>query len=631
MSLSPKFWSPFFVVFFSLCFGYGQQNEEVDIDKLIATRPIKLALIDKGRWYMFRDSDQTNELCELSVDDSLHLMGWAPWMFVVKRNNLIGYVTYAAFEPTPELKKIIDIIDKKSEEIENEKKPKADKLFEEWQTIKARLNELDFNLVKNIRRSDSLNIVNQGNLFLRLSASKNEIYEGECTILNLAFYVSNRNTLRLRFHEEYQPNPVDFPKTNAWVSSGSSISFGVTDFQTEVFGEKVYSKYTIFKQAYCPSKHGQVLIKPATVIFDKIKIGSDSVEDVLPFKSKGLAINVKPLPLSEISKTDFYKPSGVYLVEESMKPTIKKFEIARYQLKVLSTSVVFPIDAPKWSHADLIVNLQSEIDSDTIIDHQYYSSKTWQYSVSSSKSGSYNLSKKIFTYFNPYTRKIESLHAGPKLSVNAEKNLLTSINAATLFKKDAIIAIDVSQSMLIEDYSPNRLAFIKNDLLDFLGGKKNCNIGLIAFAGDARQIKPFTRDSCYIKNSILPIDYRMFQKGTAIGDAIWLGIKSFKNSNKHRVMIIVGDGDNTAGHLYPDLATEIATRMHVKIYSIGVGHSGVVSYGKDYYGKTMMVDNTFSDSELKKISSATGGRYYWAEKPGDIKKILKEIFLENSF
>lgn len=97
------------------------------------------------------------------------------------------------------------------------------------------------------------------------------------------------------------------------------------------------------------------------------------------------------------------------------------------------------------------------------------------------------------------------------------------------------------------------------------------------------------------------------------------------------MLILIGDGDNTTGITTPQLAIRIAKKYRIKIYAIGIGHKGLVSYGKDYFGRPNMVNNTFSDETLRNMSLATGGQYFWAEKEGDIVNFIDKILKANNY
>ena len=95
------------------------------------------------------------------------------------------------------------------------------------------------------------------------------------------------------------------------------------------------------------------------------------------------------------------------------------------------------------------------------------------------------------------------------------------------------------------------------------------------------------------------------------------------NANKKKV-IIIGDGDNTAGNYIPEEVALKAKKLGIKIFTIGVGTTGSVSV-KDKSGDIIKVENTFYDEIFKQISALTGGEYFWAKDDKEITRFLKKI------
>jgi Ca-activated chloride channel family protein len=129
-----------------------------------------------------------------------------------------------------------------------------------------------------------------------------------------------------------------------------------------------------------------------------------------------------------------------------------------------------------------------------------------------------------------------------------------------------------------------------------------------------------------LTNSLDTISSNLNRNGTAIGDAIWLAKNSFAKTKLPKKLVIIGDGDNTAGHLPPKFAAELALKDNIRIYTIGVGNKGLVPYGRDVSGKPNMIDDTFTDKDFKVISSITNGQYYWAKDEKEVTRILELIF-----
>jgi Ca-activated chloride channel homolog len=151
---------------------------------------------------------------------------------------------------------------------------------------------------------------------------------------------------------------------------------------------------------------------------------------------------------------------------------------------------------------------------------------------------------------------------------------------------DIMIALDISQSMQIEDFTPNRLEAAKKVALNFIQGRVQDRIGLVVFSGDAFSLAPLTTDYDLLRSYINEINFEMIEnRGTAIGSAMAVVTNRMRESeSKSKVCILLSDGDNTAGNIDPITAAELASAYGIKVYTIVVGKEGLVPYGKDFFG-----------------------------------------------
>ena len=136
---------------------------------------------------------------------------------------------------------------------------------------------------------------------------------------------------------------------------------------------------------------------------------------------------------------------------------------------------------------------------------------------------------------------------------------------------EIIIAIDVSNSMLAEDYSPNRLERAKLAVSRLVDKLRDDRIGLVIFAGTSFVQLPVTTDYVSAKMFLNSIDTGSIPiQGTALGDAITTCIRSFSaQSDKSRAIILITDGGNHEDD--PVAAAKQAAEMGIKVFTIGVG------------------------------------------------------------
>jgi Ca-activated chloride channel homolog len=195
---------------------------------------------------------------------------------------------------------------------------------------------------------------------------------------------------------------------------------------------------------------------------------------------------------------------------------------------------------------------------------------------------------------------------------------------------DIMTLLDISSSMLAEDFKPeNRMYVAKEELKKFIGKRLNDRIGLIVFARYAFTQCPLTVDYGVLLNFVDKVDIGMVDDGTAIGMAIATGVNRLRESTaKSKVMVLLTDGDNNAGEIDPITAANLAAAFDVKIYAIGVGKGGNAMFPVQdpIFGKRYVYQPTKIDEEtLREIANRTGGKYFRARSGEDLDEIYSTI------
>lgn len=192
---------------------------------------------------------------------------------------------------------------------------------------------------------------------------------------------------------------------------------------------------------------------------------------------------------------------------------------------------------------------------------------------------------------------------------------------------DIMMLLDISESMLIEDFTPNRLESAKKVAKTFVKGRFQDRIGIVIFSGEAYSLSPLTTDYKLLQAYIDEIKYDLIRKGgTAIGSALAVGINRLRDGgSKSKVIILLSDGDNTAGNIDPMTAAQLAHAYNIKIYTIAVGKDGQVPFGKDPFGNPRYVDNTLDETTLRKIANIGEGKFYRASSASALKNIFSII------
>ena len=192
---------------------------------------------------------------------------------------------------------------------------------------------------------------------------------------------------------------------------------------------------------------------------------------------------------------------------------------------------------------------------------------------------------------------------------------------------DIMLAIDISQSMQIEDFEPNRLTAAKEVARDFIKGRLQDRIGIVVFSGDAFSLAPLTTDYRLLNSYLDDISFEMIEsRGTAIGSALAVVTNRMRESkSKSKVCILLSDGDNTAGNIDPITSAELAAAYDIKTYTIIVGKEGMVPFGKDYFGRPNMVENTIDESTMRKIAEIGAGEFFRVTDNEALKNVFSRI------
>jgi Ca-activated chloride channel family protein len=194
--------------------------------------------------------------------------------------------------------------------------------------------------------------------------------------------------------------------------------------------------------------------------------------------------------------------------------------------------------------------------------------------------------------------------------------------------REMMIAVDLSGSMQVEDMqlngsAVNRLDMLKALLGDFIERRTGDRLGLILFGDDAYMQTPMTFDRKTVQQMLDEAVLGLVGKQTAIGDAIALAVKRFdakKQSN--RVLLLLTDGQNTAGKITPEQALELAVAKDITIYSVGIGADVMIQ--NSLFGKRRINPSSELDEEsLQQLASETGGHYFRARDSQDMSEIYQ--------
>ncbi len=195
---------------------------------------------------------------------------------------------------------------------------------------------------------------------------------------------------------------------------------------------------------------------------------------------------------------------------------------------------------------------------------------------------------------------------------------------------DIMMVMDLSSSMLAQDFTPDRLEVSKAVAADFIDKRKYDRIGLAVFSGEAFTQCPLTTDHRVLKEFLGGLQCGILEDGTAIGMGLSTAVNRLKDSEaKSKIVILLTDGDNNAGYIKPMTAGEIARELDVKVYTIGIGSKGAAktpvrrrSNGEYVY---QMAQVNFDENLLRELSKMTGGQYFRAVSKEGLEEIYQII------
>jgi Ca-activated chloride channel family protein len=194
---------------------------------------------------------------------------------------------------------------------------------------------------------------------------------------------------------------------------------------------------------------------------------------------------------------------------------------------------------------------------------------------------------------------------------------------------DIVLCIDVSGSMLAQDFLPNRLEAAKEVAARFVSGRPADRFGLVVFAGEGFTQSPLTADHEALRQQLYGVRGGFMADGTAIGSGLATGVDRLREArSKSKVVILLTDGENNGGLIDPLTAKDMARSLGVKVYTVGIGSEGVAPTpvrGPDGSITLQSQPVNIDESLLRRIAQETGGVYYRATDLKALTSVYAEI------
>lgn len=540
-------------------------------------------------WVVYTDIHMKTKSGRIRPGQTLNVTGWAPWLYYITADSATGFVSWKALSGSG-LDSIRVLIEKLSpaEEVE----------------------------------MGYPSILPEPNAYLELRAVKSRVLPGECTTVKLSLQVSDSNRARIQFIDLALQLQEGYMKNLQTILGTWIVGSRLQEIVGDTTKNKGYTTYLLNESAFCSMSGVSSITIPPTKL-ELQRHGKRKAVDTVIFSSKPVVIKVsdgqRQRSTDELNR--YVRHGQFQLRDEFTHPDPKINELLEYKVTLSGKGLLFPYQPPEINIPGVRVHDIMTDDWDTLKAGVLESRKIIRYKISFSKAGNFTFKGVVnFTFNDSNSKVVKTLLSNASVNVTgtgAESipPLMTSVSN--------VIAVDVSQSMMIEDADLTRLELVKQGLDKFLDKRNQCDFGIILFAGLAWKYSEPAAGKCFSTKRI-----QFFgddgRPGTAIGEAVFVAANQ-KRSSIPGKLIVISDGDNTTGCVTQATAVEIALKHNLTIYCIGIGKDGLVKFGNDFYGNPNYVTDTFRENTLKFLASKTKGKYYHASKPEDVTRFLNEI------
>lgn len=446
-------------------------------------------------------------------------------------------------------------------------------------------------------------------VFISVEIDQDKIFVGEHVNLYLVIYT------KVGIEETEILSDLEPMNKNSFYTS-SYYSCNDTPVEKELDGEfymrKVLSQFVLY-----PYMEGQFALSAAQVkIGRKIPNNSKLKYDTLELKEP-YPITISALP----EETRFAPKNGramSVLFNDSL--SVKGIWIVDIEYYALSDpSFIQPADFSLGKKATVEVELLNH--NHKILENTLYSTTTFRHIISFHEEGDYLLSTEWPTW-NTKEEKWRTLWGETK-EITIKKtiprkpvgnNIIPTLSGSRA-SEDIVFLVDVSTSMLAQDFIPNRYEAVKTILKKMVVNKTaDQQMSIVIFAGEGLILCPLTTDSAELSAAIDAILIDKLYDGTAIGEGMMYGLHELSKSNSsNKHLFILTDGINNAGMYSPKLASQVANELNIQVHSFGIGCQGEAICpiakkrdGSFIFGKAeVQIDELI----LKNIGEQTGGNY----------------------
>lgn len=493
-----------------------------------------------------------------------------------------------------------------------------------------------------IQNTDSTKTFTEKETFLDLTLSKKEVYPQEIvtgTIKIYSKYIVNR-VLELKL-----------PVFDDFIAYQSSDSIAVLKKDT-INGSFLYSSI-LYNLLLYPQKSGMliidggklrcVILKPKKDVDYKdpfaIYFGDSykEIEDTLVIAPQTLL--VKPFPKPEPTDFSHICSSDINLTASINEVTIGTNTPLIYQITLAGHGNLKLASKPSLSLPVGLTEVASSVTSNvTNYTDCTIGSMTFSYTIIPTKDGHYIIPAYSTSYFDPTLKQYKRVSTQPlKVTVNKGNEKPFDIRHAderqtkdSSISGDVMVVMDVSGTMLAQDFKPNRIEASIHAVKKFITNQSG-KVGLVVFSEGSRTICSLTSNLGVVADSLDKISTLQLGQGTAIGLGIGNAILELKKStSKEKSIVLLTDGVNNSGSITTLLAAKMAASFGINLYLVGVASkdsTALYPYKTADTTKYASYQIDIDEQMMNNAASQTNGKYFRVTDSASFDTIFREIGL----
>jgi hypothetical protein len=321
------------------------------------------------------------------------------------------------------------------------------------------------------------------------------------------------------------------------------------------------------------------------------------------------------------------------------KPVVQRNEQFKFSVAISGVGNLKLLGVPKIQFPENIKLIRNEYTNHLKVDTMgIHGERIFSFYMYSDSCGKFEIPSYSISYYNLKDNKIKTTHS-PTVLMEVTKNDSTlavpEINieeSAKPLTKEAefatFIIMDLSTSMLAQDFKPNRMASVINAINDYIIATKQ-SVGIIAYSSIPYLLSPVTTNEVAIIDAMKRTDSLKLGDGTSTGLAICMALDKLQTENaKHKNITLITDGESNKGAINEKMAIELAKYFKIPVNIIGVSAETErvpITINTEFGNHTTTIPVQIDDKQLSALSDQTGGRYYRAVDNSSLKKALKAI------